>query len=134
MSKGMYKIFRTKQDLYNFVCDIERRMFKLGLTIGNSFAIDSSLIALGRMDESHRKEFLTLYLQAAEEVVKDYGELIHSDYYENNDKDLWYSADKMDKELREYLGDISLPPFDERYHRNDIENYSNNLKGEKNVK
>lgn len=117
MSKGIYQIFRTKEEFEVFVGLIQNKYIGKGIDIGTAFSVDMALIALGRMGEG---VLYDEFMRTMEEAVKDYGELINSDAFENHDKDLWYSADTLDKELISYLepqGIALKESFDERYKR-----------------
>jgi hypothetical protein len=45
-------------------------------------------------------------------VCEDYGKLILDD--SKDDADIWYSKDKLDEEIRRYVGSLFVP-YDERY-------------------
>lgn len=76
------------------------------------YMLDMVTLALGRMGwrESRFKkldEILT-------EVCDEYGRLVIDDA--KDDKDIWYSKDKMDDELKRYVGSLFVP-FEERYNK-----------------
>lgn len=75
-----------------------------------TYMLDMVTIALGRMGfrESRFKKFDDFLAEAC----KDYGEIIMED--SKVDKELWYSKDKLDAELKRYVGSM-FAPWDERY-------------------
>lgn len=75
------------------------------------YMLDMVTITLGRMGfrESRFKKFD----ETLSAVCEDYGKLILDDA--EVDKELWYSKDKLDAELKSYVGSLFVP-YDERYH------------------
>lgn len=75
-----------------------------------TYMLDMVTLALGRMGfrESRFKKFDA----ALAAVCEDYGKLIVDD--SKSDKDIWYSKDKLDEELKRYVGNLFVP-YDERY-------------------
>lgn len=74
------------------------------------YMLDMVTIALGRM--GFREARFKKFDDALTEACKDYGKLILDD--SKDDKDLWYSKEKLDAELKRYVGDL-FAPYDERY-------------------
>jgi hypothetical protein len=74
------------------------------------FQMDMVTIALGRMGfrESRFKEFNRIL----EEVAVEYSTDILEDA--ESDKELWYSKDTIDREIKQYVGSMFVP-YDERY-------------------
>lgn len=79
--------------------------------LARTYMLDMVTIALGRLGwrESRFKKFDEALTAACE----DYGKLILDD--SKDDKDIWYSKDKLDEELKRYVGGLFVP-YDERYH------------------
>ena len=74
------------------------------------FQMDMVTVALGRMGfREKRFEELDRVLT---EVAKEYSEEFLTDA--KQDKDLWYSKDTLDRELRQYVGSRFVP-YEERY-------------------
>lgn len=74
------------------------------------FQMDMVTIALGRMGfrESRFKEFNRILDEVAIEYSKD----ILADA--ETDKELWYTKDSLDREIRQYVGSMFVP-YEERY-------------------
>ena len=74
------------------------------------FDADMFTIALGRMGFREKKfdELDRVLL----EVSKEYSEEIVAD--SKVDKDLWYAKDRMDREIKQYVGKRFVP-YEERY-------------------
>lgn len=74
------------------------------------FQMDMVTIALGRMGwrESKFREFD----RVLDEVAIEYSKEIIAD--SENDKDLWYTKDVLDREIKQYVGSMFVP-YDERY-------------------
>lgn len=74
------------------------------------YMLDMVTIALGRMGfrEARFKKFDEILTA----VCDDYGKLILDD--SKTDKEIWYSKDKLDEELKRYVGSLFVP-YDERY-------------------
>lgn len=102
MAKGLYRWFKTKAEYNRFVDEV--------LMFGRQFAMDDACVALGRMGftEEQFGEFQQVYsdvaTENAEEVIED----------AKDDKDLWYSKDRKERELKEYCGKHYVPR-EERY-------------------
>lgn len=75
-----------------------------------TYMLDMVTIALGRM--GFREKRFKKFDEVLTEVCFDYGKLILDDA--STDKELWYSKDKLDEELKSYVGS-SFVPWDERY-------------------
>lgn len=74
------------------------------------FQMDMVTIALGRMGfrEKRFRELDEVLAQVAEEYSKQ----ILDDAKE--DKDIWYSKEVLDRELKQYVGNLFVP-YNERY-------------------
>ena len=94
MAKGLYQIFRTKAELDAFV--------RQNCHFARVYTLDDVTIALGRMGFTHEQfeQFRDTYAAVADEGA---GELLED---AKTDKELWYSTECKDRELREYLGDL----------------------------
>ncbi len=75
-----------------------------------TYMLDMVTIALGRM--GFRESRFNKFDELLAEACKDYGEIILEDV--KVDKELWYSKDKLDAELKRYVGGRFVP-WDERY-------------------
>lgn len=77
-----------------------------------TYMLDMVTLALGRMGwrESRFRKFDEILTAACD----DYGKLILDDA--KDDKEMWYSKDKMDAELKSYVGALFVP-FEERYRK-----------------
>ena len=62
-------------------------------------------------------EFFIRFMEKITEASSDYCDLFEEDVAENNDEQLWWSGDKLDKELYEYVSSDIYPPFEKRYKR-----------------
>ncbi len=76
------------------------------------FQMDLVTLALGRMGFREAK-FRELDKQLSE-VAAEYCKDILDD--SKIDKDLWYSKETLDREIKQYVGGLFLP-YDERYKR-----------------
>lgn len=76
------------------------------------FMLDMVTLTLGRMGfrEAKFREFDRIL----DEVTEEYGKDILEDA--ENDKELWYSKDVMDRELKQYTGSM-FAPYEKRYQR-----------------
>ena len=79
-------------------------------TFGRLFQADMFTIALGRMGWREKK-FKELDAVLAD-VYKEYCTDIIND--SKDDKDIWYSKDTLDREIKQYVGSLFVP-YDERY-------------------
>lgn len=77
-----------------------------------TYMLDMVTLALGRM--GFREARFRKFDEALAAVCEDYGKLIL--YDAKDDKELWYSKDKIDEELKRYVGSLFVP-FDERYKK-----------------
>lgn len=78
--------------------------------MARTYMLDMVTIALGRM--GFRESRFRKFDEILDEACKDYGEMILEDV--KVDKDLWYSKDKLDEELKRYVGGLFVP-YDDRY-------------------
>lgn len=76
------------------------------------FMLDMVTLALGRMGK--RETFFREFDRILGEVTEEYGKDILADA--ENDKELWYSKDTMDRELKQYTGSM-FAPYEKRYQR-----------------
>lgn len=74
------------------------------------FQMDMVTIALGRMG-FREKRFAELDKVLAQ-VAEEYSNQILDDAKE--DKDIWYSKEVLDRELKQYVGNLFVP-YNERY-------------------
>lgn len=75
-----------------------------------TYMLDMVTIALGRM--GFREAKFKKFDEELATACKDYGEIILEDA--KVDKELWYSKDKLDAEIKRYVGGL-FAPYDERY-------------------
>ena len=96
-NKGIYKLFRTAAEFDAHKRDI--------IHFTRFYTLDDVCIALGRMGftEDQFETFRDLYSKVANENAV---ELLDD---AKCDKDLWYSKDKKERELKEYLGRLYVP-------------------------
>ena len=74
------------------------------------FTLDMVTIALGRM--GWRESKLNEFDKTLADVSKEYAQDILDDA--KGDKEIWYSKDQIDKELKQYVGKRFVP-YDDRY-------------------
>ena len=79
--------------------------------LARTYMLDMVTIALGRM--GFREARFKKVDETLTAVCEDYGKLILVD--SKDDVDIWYSKDKLDEELKRYVGSLFVP-YDERYH------------------
>lgn len=96
-NKGIYKLFRTAAEFDAFKREI--------IHFTRMYTLDDVCIALGRMGftEEQFSRFRDIYSAVADENAV---ELLDD---AKTDKDLWYSKDKKERELKEYLGSLYVP-------------------------
>ena len=101
-NKGIYRIFRTKEELQ--ARDEEIRHFT------RVFTLDHVTVALGRMGfrESKFKEFDRVLTEVLNEYMADYSTDL------KDDKSMEYSRACLDRELKQYTGKLFVPE-EERY-------------------
>ena len=101
-NKGIYRIFRTKQELQAHDEDIRH--------FSRVFMLDHVSIALGRMGfrESKFKEFDKTLTEVCNEYMDAYSDDL------KDDKQMWYSKSCLDRELKQYTGSLFVP-YEERY-------------------
>lgn len=78
--------------------------------LARTYMLDMVTIALGRM--GFRETRFRKFDEVLSAVCEDYGKLILDD--SKADKEIWYSKDKLDEELKRYVGSLFVP-YDERY-------------------
>ena len=78
--------------------------------IARTYMLDMVTIALGRM--GFREARFKKFDEALTAACEDYGKLMLDDA--KDDKEMWYSKDKLDEELKRYVGNLFVP-YDERY-------------------
>lgn len=101
-NKGIYRIFRTKEELQHH--DEEIRHFT------RVFMLDHVTVALGRMGfrESKFREFDRVLTEVFQEYMSDYSADL------KDDKAMEYSRACLDRELKQYTGKFFVPE-EERY-------------------
>lgn len=101
-NKGIYRIFRTKEELQ--LRDEEIRHFT------RVFTLDHVTVALGRMGfrETKFREFDQVLTEVYAEYSKEYADDLKCD------PAMTYSRDLMDRELKQYTGKLFIPEK-ERY-------------------
>lgn len=130
---GYYKVFRSKKDHDNYISEVVSEYLKTylkpikheacqaGISAGTSFGIDMAVLALGRMSEDKvidiSNDFFIDLMNYISHASSDYKALFDTDVEENNDRDLWWSGSKLDKELYEYISPNIYPSFEERYKK-----------------
>lgn len=78
--------------------------------LARTYMLDMVTIALGRM--GFREARFKKFDEALAAACEDYGKLILDD--SKDDVDIWYSKDKLDEEIKRYVGSMFVP-YDERY-------------------
>ena len=101
-NKGIYRIFRTREELQAY--DEEIRHFT------RVFTLDHVTVALGRMGfrESKFREFDRVLTEVFQEYMADYSTDL------KDDKSMEYSRACLDRELKMYTGKLFVPE-EERY-------------------
>lgn len=101
-NKGIYRIFRTKEELQAHEENIRH--------FSRVFMLDHVTIALGRMGwrESKFREFDRVLTEVMDEYMNDYTEDL------KDDKSMEYSRACLDRELKQYTGKLFVPEK-ERY-------------------
>lgn len=101
-NRGIFKLFRTAEEF---------AAFKRGVIhFARMYTIDDVCIALGRMGftkeqfEAFRDKYSEVSNENAVELLED----------AKTDKDIWYSNEMKERELKEHLGDLYVPQ-EERY-------------------
>lgn len=97
-NKGIYKVFRTAVEFAIFKREV--------IHFARMYTLDDVCIALGRMGftEEQFETFNKMYSDVANENAV---ELLDD---AKTDKDMWYSKDRKERELKEYLGKLYVPP------------------------
>lgn len=96
-NKGIYRLFRTAAEFAAFKRDI--------IHFTRMYTLDDVCIALGRIGfteeqfEAFRESYANVANENAVELLED----------SKDDKDLWYSKDKKERDLKEYLGSLYVP-------------------------
>lgn len=101
-NKGIYRLFRSKEAFDSFKREV--------IHFARLYTLDDVTIALGRMGftEEQFKEFNKIYSTVANEYAHE--TLIDSE----SDRDMWYSHDVKDREIKQYVGSLFVP-WDERF-------------------
>ena len=96
-NKGIYRFFRTKEELQAH--DEEIRHFT------RVFVLDHVTVALGRMGfrESKFKEFDRVLSEVYKEYMEEYAADLKDDRY------MEYSRACLDRELKQYTGKLFVP-------------------------
>jgi len=102
MGKGLYAVFRTKQDLERHDAEIRHHT--------RVWQMDYVTIALGCMGfrETKFREFDKVLAEVVKEYMTDHLE----DY--KDDKEMVYSRNLVERELKQYVGKMYAPE-EERY-------------------
>lgn len=101
-NKGIYRIFRTREEMQRH--EEELRHFT------RVWLMDHVTIALGRMGfrESKFREFDRVLTEVIDEYMGEYKADL------KDDKEMVYSRDLLDRELKQYTGKLYVPEK-ERY-------------------
>lgn len=101
-NKGIYRIFRTRQELEAYDAGIRHH--------SRVFMLDHVTIALGRMGwrEAKFREFDKMLTEVINEYMSDYAEDM------KDDKTMENSRACLDRELQQYTGSLFVPES-ERY-------------------
>lgn len=102
MGRGLYAVFRTKEELERHDAEVRH--------IAQVAMLDKVTAALGRMG-FQEPEFIT-FDKTLTEVDKEFKLDFVSDF--KADKTLVYSLYALDRELKQYVGDMFVPA-EERY-------------------
>lgn len=102
MSRGLYKVFRTKQELERHNENVRH--------FARVWQLDQVTLALGRM--GFRETKFREFDRVLAEVEKEYIEFHAQDY--KDDKEMVYSREILERELRQYTGKMYAPE-QERY-------------------
>lgn len=94
MPKGIYKIFRTKEELW--LHNENERHF------GRVWQLDQVTMALGRM--GFREAKFREFDKVLNEVEQEYVSLHQQDF--KDDKEMVYSRELFERELRQYVGKL----------------------------
>lgn len=96
-NKGIYKLFRTKAELEHYEFLIRE--------VTRQQVLDYASVALGRMGfrEKRQKQFA----DTMTEVSNEFSQATLDDF--KNDKEMWYSEELLERELREYCGKWYAP-------------------------
>lgn len=78
--------------------------------LARTYMLDMVTVALGRM--GFRESRFRKFDETLTAVCEDYGKLILAD--SKDDVDIWYSKDKLDEELKRYVGSLFVP-YEDRY-------------------
>lgn len=97
-NKGIYRLFRTRQEFVQFKEEIRH--------FTRVFTMDFVTIALGRLGYGPKR--LAQFEQTFSEVVTEYMDEYADDL--KDDKDMIYSREKMEQELKQYTKDLYAPP------------------------
>ena len=96
-NKGIYRLFRTKAEYENFVHDTR--------FVARTLMLDLVIITLGRMGLGEKR--LGDFREKLVETVNDYTDLWEADL--KDDKDMVYSQEIMERELRQHCGKNYAP-------------------------
>ena len=103
----------AKQSAY--LVRIQRAQVERDHEVGHhsrTFMLDMVTLTLGRMGK--REAFFREFDKVLSAVCDEYSRDILEDA--ESDKELWYTKDVMDRELKQYVGAMFVP-YDERYRR-----------------
>lgn len=105
MARGLYKVFRTREEYY--------RDTKWYQAFARQQMMDAICLALHEefeFGESRFKRFMEAYNKAWSEIVV----LCNEDV--KDDKEMVYSKNTIDKALRQAVGEANFVPWEQRYN------------------
>lgn len=103
-NKGIYRIFKTKADL-----DFHELCIK---TIMQQQTLDVMVLTVAEMFDATPETFKELQ-RVFEEKWAEICKLGREDV--QDDKEIWYTKDTIDRALRAAVGDENFKPWEERY-------------------
>lgn len=103
-NKGIYKLFRTREELeYHELCI---------KTIMQQQTLDAMVLAIAEEFKTTPETFARLQ-KAFESKWAEIVALAKADV--KDDKELWYTKETIDRALREAVGEELFSPWEERY-------------------
>ena len=101
-NKGIYRLFRTKEELQWYENQIRHH--------SRVFMLDHVTIALGRLGWS--EEQFRAFDKMLTDVMAEYMDDYSTDY--KSDREMVYSRKCLDREMQQYVGSLFVPE-EERY-------------------
>lgn len=92
MAKGLYKVFRTKEELWLHNENVRH--------FARVWQLDQVTVALGRM--GFRESKFRELDEVLKQVQAEYINLMADD--QKSDKEMWYSRELFERELKQYTG------------------------------